>query len=336
MDNPVGLSGFEFIEFATTDPDPLRQLFLAMGLTLTRHHRDKALELYEQNDIHFILNLEPGLRAARFTEAHGPTASAMCWRVSGDPVDAAQAAATRGAQLADGDYPLPALEGIGGTLIYLCNPENLYDALGFVPVATTTPMRNCGFLRVDHLTNNVEKGNLSKWSDFYKGVFGFTEMRYFDIRGNLTGLQSYALKSPCGTFAIPINEAKEKRSQINEYLERHNGPGIQHIALLTEDLVTSIQRMNGQVPTLDIEPDYYDTAFDRTPTFGGDRQALKDLQILIDGDERGYLLQIFSKDAIGPIFFEFIQRANHHSFGEGNFGALFKSIERDQQRRGYL
>ena len=178
---------------------------------------------------------------------------------------------------------------------------------------------------------------MAKWAKFYKEIFGFTEIRYFDIQGVKTGLTSFALKSPCGTFCIPINEGTEKKSQINEYLEEYKGPGVQHIALHTDDIINAVAKLNKMgVETLDISPDYYKSVFDRVPNVTEDKKRLEELNILVDGDESGYILQIFTKNVIGPIFFEIIQRKNHHSFGEGNFGALFESIERDQMKRGYL
>ena len=193
-----------------------------------------------------------------------------------------------------------------------------------------------GFRLLDHLTNNVEKGTMARWTAFYQEVFGFTEVRTFDIRGEKTGLQSYALRSPCGSFCIPINEADDAKSQINEYLRDYGGPGVQHLALLTDDLLGSLEAVGGAIEFLDIEPGYHDEAFARVPGVREDHDAIRQRQVLVDGDERGYLLQIFTKNLIGPIFFELIQRRDHDSFGEGNFAALFRSIERDQERRGVL
>ena len=194
-----------------------------------------------------------------------------------------------------------------------------------------------GFLSIDHLTNNVEKGSMQKWASFYKDVFDFEEVRYFDIRGAQTGLTSYALRSPCGKFCIPINEGSERKSQINEYLEEYKGPGIQHLAFLTDDILYSLDRLEGSdIQTLDIDDENYRDIFNKFPQVAEDHQRLRDHNILVDGDEKGYLLQIFTKNLVGPIFVEIIQRRNHYSFGEGNFGALFRSIERDQMKRGYL
>lgn len=209
--------------------------------------------------------------------------------------------------------------------------------MGFVPLKDPDLVPSKGFQVIDHLTNNVYKGTMERWSNFYKDIFGFIEVRYFDIRGAKTGLLSYALRSPCGKFCIPINEGTEAKSQINEYLDEYKGPGVQHIAFLTSDIIKSLESLKGTgIETLDMDNEYYEEAFKRVPQVTEDRSKLQDLQILVDGDEEGYLLQIFTKNIIGPIFFEIIQRKNHLAFGEGNFGALFRSIERDQQKRGYL
>ena len=209
--------------------------------------------------------------------------------------------------------------------------------MGFSELENPDIVPNLGFEFIDHLTNNVQQGTMKKWADFYKDIFGFYEIRYFDIRGAKTGLTSYALRSPDGSFCIPINEGTESKSQINEYLDEYKGPGVQHIALHTSSMIDSISQLNKtQVETLDIDDEYYQEVFNRVPNVSEDHKKLQDLQILVDGDDEGYLLQIFTKNIIGPIFFEIIQRKNHHAFGEGNFGALFRSIERDQEKRGYL
>ena len=194
-----------------------------------------------------------------------------------------------------------------------------------------------GFLSVDHLTNNVYKGTMQTWADFYKNVFGFTEVRYFDIKGAKTGLTSYALRSPDGSFCIPINEGNESKSQIEEYLREYQGPGVQHLAFITRDILASLDAMEGSaIETLDIAPDYYEEAFQRVPDVREDKARIMAHNVLVDGDEQGYLLQIFTKNLFGPIFIEIIQRENNLSFGEGNFGALFRSIEKDQERRGVI
>jgi 4-hydroxyphenylpyruvate dioxygenase len=270
----------------------------------------------------------------------------MGWRVK-DAKKALALALQRGAREAEHeDYfdekgePVPAIYGIGDSLIYFIDgyrKPGLYSRLGFRPHPAPDMVASKGFLAIDHLTNNVHKGTMEQWVNFYKNVFGFTEVRYFDIRGAKTGLTSYALRSPCGKFCIPINEASEKKSQINEYLDEYKGPGVQHLAFLTEDILTSLDQLKGtSIQCLDIDPDYYDTIFDRVPNVTESRERIRDHNVLVDGDEEGYLLQLFTKNLVGPIFIEIIQRKNHLSFGEGNFGALFKSIERDQMKRGVL
>jgi 4-hydroxyphenylpyruvate dioxygenase len=208
--------------------------------------------------------------------------------------------------------------------------------MGFVPHTSPDHRPAKGFLAIDHLTNNVPKGTMGAWVEFYKQVFGFTEVRYFDIRGVKTGLTSFALRSPCGSFCIPINEGTESKSQINEYLEEYRGPGIQHLAFTTSDIIATLESMGDAVATLDIDDAYYEEVFQRVPNVTENKAKLREHHVLVDGDADGYLLQIFTKNVVGPIFIEIIQRKNHHAFGEGNFGALFRSIERDQERRGYL
>ncbi len=344
-DNPLGLDGIEFVEFVSPDPEALHRLFVEFGFSRIKHHRSKKIDLYRQNDITFLLNREPESFAAKFGKLHGPSICSMGWRVK-DVFKATAAAAARGAVLEHeekdyfgrNDHPTPAIRGIGDSLIYLVddwmNPF-FYEGLGFDSYRAPAHVPHKGFISIDHLTNNVPLGTMKKWADFYKGVFGFTEVRYFDIRGTRTGLQSYALRSPCGKFCIPINEATEKESQINEYLREYNGPGIQHLAFLTSDIVASLEKLEGtSIQTLDIDDEYYAEVFDRVPGVTEDREVLRRHQILVDGDEDGYLLQIFTKNLVGPIFIEIIQRKNHLSFGEGNFQALFRSIERDQMKRG--
>jgi 4-hydroxyphenylpyruvate dioxygenase len=340
MENPISLLGMEFIEYAAKDTSLLRDLFKKLGFYQSMKDPKRSITLYRQNDIRFLVNTEPNSFAFRFTEAHGPAAPAMGWRVK-DAKAAREIAVSRGARPAEGDYrtahgPVPAIYGIGDSLIYFIDDSITYESMGFAPVPGAKPTDK-GFLRVDHLTNNVPNGTMGQWADFYKKIFGFTEVRYFDIKGKKTGLQSFALRSPCGTFCIPINEAKEEKSQINEYLREYKGAGIQHIALLTNDILASLKSVRDEgLPMLEIDPSYYDEAFRRVPQVTEDRKTIQELGVLIDGDPEGYLLQIFTQNAIGPIFFEIIQRKNHQSFGEGNFGALFRSIEADQEKRGTL
>jgi len=342
--NPLGLDGLEFVELAGPDPEALHRLLVAFGFSRTMRHTRRALDLYQQGDIRFLVDRDPTSAAGRFAAAHGPSIPAMGWRVA-DADAAAQIAAARGARIVDGDLArgsevVPAIVGVGDSLIYLIdryrNPQ-YWSQLGFVPHPEPITVAPKGFVAIDHLTNNVARGELATWSAFYRDVFGFTDVRTFDIRGTQTGLVSYALRSPCGRFCIPINEGTEARSQINEYLDEYRGPGIQHLAFLTEDLLGSLRALDGTgIATLDIEDDYYRSIFDRVPDVREDRDEIRQRKVLVDGDAAGYLLQIFTANLVGPIFIELIQRRNHLSFGEGNFGALFRSIERDQVRRGYL
>ncbi len=343
--NPLGLDGIEFVEFASPDPDRLHRLFLEFGFSRVMRHAERAIDLYRQHDIVFLLNREASSFAEGFAKDHGPSICSMGWRVQ-DGTKAASVGAERGATLrADGDHrrsgtPIPAIEGIGGSLIYLVDDrrdfETRYGAMGFRPLDQPDVVPDHGYVLIDHLTNNVFKGTMDRWASFYKDVFGFTEVRYFDIRGVKTGLTSYALRSPCGKFCIPINEADEKKSQINEYLDEYKGPGVQHLAFLTNDILASLKAGEGSknIEFLDIDDDYYNEVFERIPNVSEDHEEIKRRNVLVDGDDDGYLLQIFTKNLVGPIFIEIIQRKNHLSFGEGNFGALFRSIERDQARRG--
>jgi 4-hydroxyphenylpyruvate dioxygenase len=344
-ENPLGLRGIEFIEFASTSPEQLESLFRSLGFSRLHRHRALAVDAWSQNDIHFLVNREPGSFAASFLAQHGPCVSAMGWRVD-DAAQAFEEALERGARPYTGGeagkptLDKPAIHGIGDSLIYFVDrwggAEGNLWATEFTPHPAPEQVPDKGFLLIDHLTNNVHKGTLGQWADFYKQVFGFTELRYFDIRGQRTGLYSFALQSPCKTFCIPINEGTESKSQIEEYLREYKGPGVQHIALLSEDLLGSLDAVSGQVPTLDIEPSYYAEVFNRVPHVKESPERIQAHSVLVDGDEEGYLLQIFTRNMVGPIFFELIQRRNHRSFGEGNFGALFRSIERDQERRGVL
>lgn len=343
--NPVGILGFEFVEFATPNFEGLHKLFSDLGFSRTMSHTQMKADYYNQGDIHFIINRENGSFAESFMKQHGPCACATGWRVE-DAQKAFEIAISRGARPApQSDYvrngrKIPAILGVGDSVIYFIDDHknpNRYEEMGFKkdPQAHLVPSK--GFALMDHLTNNVYQGQLKPLADFYKNVFGFEEVRYFDIRGQKTGLLSFALRSPCGSFCIPINEGTEAKSQINEYLREYKGPGIQHIALLTPNMLKTMDAMQGaDFDTLDIDSDYYDEVFKRVPNVTEDHGQIKHYNLLVDGDDSGYLIQIFSQNVIGPIFFEFIQRKNNLGFGEGNFGALFRAIERDQERRGVL
>jgi len=343
MSNPIGVAGIEWVELASRDPETLHELFLELGFSRVMEHPKRHVDLYRQGDITLLLNRDEASHAAAFEKAHGPCIASMAWRTTLGSHDAARAAFDRGAVMANGDYEgIAAMRGIGDSLLYFTPADasgaRLYGSLGFVPCARPDRVPDKGFVAIDHLTNNVERGELPRWATFYKRIFGFTEVRYFDIRGVKTGLISYALRSPDGSFCIPINEGTEAKSQINEYLEEYKGAGVQHLALLTKDILGSLRGLERarHVGFLDIDSDYYRDLRARFPRVKEDFAEIERRNVLVDGDDDGYLLQIFTKNLVGPIFIEMIQRENHLSFGEGNFGALFRSIERDQARRGYL
>ncbi|MCF6224876.1 MAG: 4-hydroxyphenylpyruvate dioxygenase [Xanthomonadales bacterium] len=341
--NPLGLRGIEFTEFATPDSDFMEQVFLAFGFSKLKECNGKDIVYFNQNDIHFLVNHEKEGFSADFARRHGPAICSMGWRVD-NAENAREIAILNGARGADPsttDLPYPAIYGIGDSLIYFID---IFADKGSIYVNDFTDLEqpiiaaDKGFLAIDHLTNNVRKGTMHEWADFYKKVFGFTEVRYFDIRGKETALISYALRSPDGSFCIPINEGKgDDRNQIDEYLREYDGPGVQHLAFLTNDIIASLDGIDRNViDTLDISDDYYEKVFDRVPNVKEDHQKIQDHQVLVDGDENSYLLQIFTRNLFGPIFIEIIQRENNLGFGEGNFQALFESIERDQRKRGVL
>lgn len=346
-DNPAGTDGFEFVEFAHSDPQKLRELFDRMGYALTARHKTKAVELWQQGDVTYVLNAEPGSFAARFVDKHGPCAPSMGWRV----VDAQKAfdhAVSKGAEpyLGDGKtMDLPAIKGIGGSLIYFIDqyydtsPYNAeFDWLG------QSKPRGDGFYYLDHLTHNVFKGNMDKWFAFYGDLFNFKQIRFFDIQGKHSGLFSRALTSPCGRIRIPINEDRGETGQIVSYLKKYKGEGIQHIAVGTDDIYASTDRIADKgIKFMPGPPDtYYDLSHERVKGHEEPIEKLKKFGILIDGEgvvdggETRILLQIFSKTVIGPIFFEFIQRKGDDGFGEGNFKALFESIEQEQIDNGEI
>ena len=345
--NPAGTDGFEFVEFASPEPQALRDLFGRMGFALTARHRDRAVELWQQGDITYVLNDEPGSHARRFVAEHGPCAPAMGWRV----VDAAHAfahAVAHGATPYDGPGKVvdwPAIVGIGGSLIYLNEDygtgANPYAGFDFIAPAKPAGV---GFHYLDHLTHNVHKGNMDLWFGFYQRLFGFRQIRFFDIAGKYTGLFSRALTSPCGRIRIPINEDRGETGQIVEYLRRYKGEGIQHIAVGSDDLYSATDEIAARGLKFMPKPPmaYYELSKTRVAGHDEPLERMAQHGILIDGEgvvdggETRILLQIFSKTVIGPIFFEFIQRKGDDGFGEGNFRALFESIEADQIERGVL
>ena len=345
--NPAGTDGFEFVEFAHPEPQVLRDLFGRMGYALVARHRRKAIELWQQGDITYVLNDEPGSHARRFVEAHGPCAPSMAWRVA-DAAHAFAHAVRGGAEPYDGPgktVDWPAIVGIGGSLIYFTDRHGDADPYGteFEWVAAPKP-EGVGFRYLDHLTHNVHRGNMDTWFDFYGRLFGFRQIRFFDIAGKYTGLHSRALTSPCGRIRIPINEDRGETGQIVEYLRRYNGEGIQHIAVGCDDIYGAVDAIAGRGVRFMPKPPmaYYELS--KTRVVGHeeplDRLALHGILIdgegVVGGGETRILLQIFSKTVIGPIFFEFIQRKGDDGFGEGNFKALFESIEQDQIERGVL
>jgi len=342
--NPMRTDGFEFVEYAAPDPSSLRRLFERMGLPAVARHRSKDVTLHRQGDINFIVNAERDSFAQKFARAHGPCACAMAFRVA----DAAFAY-TRALELGAKPGPatagpmelnIPSIEGIGGSLIYLVDrygERTIYD-VDFLPIHEAPADIEVGLTRIDHLTHNVRRGNMSLWAGFYEKLFNFREIRYFSIEGEQTGLFSRALTSPCGKIRIPINESQDDKSQIEEYLSEYKGEGIQHIALGTDDIYRTVDALRGRGIEFQDAPSTYYQGVDARVT--GHREVLSELarrHILIDGSaESGILLQIFTKNAIGPIFFEVIQRKGNEGFGEGNFQALFESIELDQKRRGVI
>ncbi len=359
-DNPMGTDGFEFVEYAAPDPVALGQQFETMGFTPIAKHRTKNVTLYRQGEVNYIINAEPNSFAQRFARQHGPSVCAMAFRVT-DAKQAYERALELGAWGFDNhtgpmELNIPAIKGIGDSLIYFVDRWHgknaaatgaignisIYD-VDFVPIAAAPAApKGFGLTYIDHLTHNVHRGRMKEWADFYERLFNFREVRYFDIEGKLTGLKSKAMTSPCGKIRIPINESSDDKSQIAEYLDLYHGEGIQHIAMGTDDIYATVDamRMRG-VLFQDTIATYYDLVNRRLPNHGENLDELKRLRILIDGaTHQGapneLLLQIFTQTVIGPIFFEIIQRKGDQGFGEGNFRALFESIELDQVRRGVL
>jgi 4-hydroxyphenylpyruvate dioxygenase len=346
FDNPMGTDGFEFVEYAAPDPELLRRLFASLGFPVTARHRSKDVTLHRQGDVNFIINAEPDSFAQRFAKQHGPCACAMAFRVK-DATRALKRAVELGATAVSSpvgpmELNIPAIEGIGGSLVYLVDrygDKSIYD-VDFLPVEPTGEFQDAGLTYVDHLTHNVFRGNMDKWAGFYEKLFNFREIRYFDIEGKLTGLISKAMTSPCGKIRIPINESRDDKSQIEEYLREYQGEGIQHIALGTDDIYQTVDRLRSNgVEFQDTPETYYEGVDARVAGHGEPLDELQKRSILVDGaptEGQGLLLQIFTKNVIGPIFFEIIQRKGNEGFGEGNFQALFESIELDQVRRGVI
>jgi 4-hydroxyphenylpyruvate dioxygenase len=343
-DNPMETDGFEFVEFTAPDPGALAEVFERLGFALVGRHRSKQVSQYRQGDINFIVNGEPKSPAENFAALHGPSACAMAFRVK-DARAAYERALANGAKPFVGragpmELNIPAIEGIGGSALYLVDRyggHTIYD-VDFVPVGDEY-VPGAGLARIDHLTHNVFKGRMDHWARFYEDLFNFREIRYFDIEGKLTGLKSRAMTSPDGKIRIPLNESADDKSQIAEYLEVYKGEGIQHVALSTDDIYSTVETLKSRgVPFAEAPPDaYYEMLDERLPGHEEPVDRMKSLGILADGSKKGgILLQIFTTNLIGPIFFEIIQRKGDEGFGEGNFQALFESMERDQIRRGVL
>ncbi len=341
--NPAGLNGFAFLEFSGPNKQMLHDLFIQLGFTLTSKHKTKDIYRYQQGHANFLLNNEPNNQAQAHQKIHGSGACAMGFNVD----NATQALAHTLKQGGDAfnnhqekfNSSLHAIHGIGGSLIYFCDKTiNPYEA--FSAIADCPPLKGSDLYLIDHLTHNVFQGNLDTWANFYTTLFNFHEIRFFDISGDKTGLLSRAMGSPCGKIKIPLNESKDDASQIAEFINDYHGEGIQHIALLTENIYDSVEAVkNNGINFLDVPTTYYDSITQRLNWHNEDITRMKKNAILIDGadtSEGGLLLQIFTKNVLGPAFFEIIQRKGNNGFGEGNFSALFEAIERDQMQRGVI
>ncbi len=358
-ENPMGTNGFEFVEYTAPDPVALGKVFENLGFKAIARHRHKDVTLYRQGEINFLINAEKDSFAQRFARLHGPSICAIAFRVD-DATKAYKRALELGAWGFDsGSGPMelniPAIKGIGDSLIYLVDrwkgkngsggigDISIYD-VDFVAIDSATAeddmnYKGAGLEIIDHLTHNVHKGRMAEWAEFYERLFNFREVRYFDIEGKVTGVKSKAMTSPCGKIRIPINEeGTEEKGQIQEYLDMYRGEGIQHIALGTSTIYDTIENLRKrELRFLDTPDTYYELLDKRLPNHGEDVDRLKKNRILLDGGPNNdLLLQIFTENQIGPIFFEIIQRKGNEGFGEGNFKALFESIELDQMRRGVV
>ncbi|MES2685916.1 MAG: 4-hydroxyphenylpyruvate dioxygenase [Pseudomonadota bacterium] len=355
-DNPMGTDGFEFIEYAAPDTAAMGAVFERMGFKPIAKHRHKNVTLYRQGGINFIINAEPDSFAQRFARQHGPSVCAIAFRVQ-DAKAAYERAIALGAwgyahTAGPGELNIPAIKGIGDSIIYFIDrwrgkngaKDGDIGNIGFfdvdfepLPGAELNPAGH-GLTYIDHLTHNVHRGRMAEWSGFYERLFNFREVRYFDIEGQATGVKSKAMTSPCGKIRIPINEeGNEKAGQIQEYLDRYQGEGIQHIAMGSDDLYATVDSLQlSGMKLLNTGDTYYELLDKRIPGHGENVADLQARNILVDGTPGELLLQIFSENQLGPIFFEFIQRKGNQGFGEGNFKALFESIELDQMRRGVL
>jgi len=349
FDNPMGVNGFEFVEFAAPDPKLLHDLFPRLGFAAVAKHKSKKITLYRQGDCTFLVNEEPDSFASAFAEKHGPCACGFAIRFTRPASEVHKEALANGAEPISGleetkAVDVPVIQGIGGSMLYLVDRygakgEVYDDEYEWLPGAERHP-KGFGLTFIDHLTHNLYFGNMEKFADFYERVFNFREIRYFDIKGAKTGLVSKAMTAPDGIVRIPLNESSDEKSQINEYLEEYKGEGIQHIALFTDNIYETVEAMRAQnVEFLDTPDTYYEIVEERVPNHGEDLERMKKNRLLLDADDetkKKLLLQIFTQNCIGPIFFEIIQRKGNEGFGNGNFTALFESIERDQMKRGVL
>jgi 4-hydroxyphenylpyruvate dioxygenase len=348
--NPMGTDGFEFVEYTAPDIELLRSLFTRMGFPEVARHKSKNVTLHKQADCNFIINAEPGSYAEQYARDHGPSACAMAFRVK-DARAAFERAVKLGAtpaktDVGKGELDIPAIEGIGGSLLFFVDQYggngSIYDVdFDFVDDAAELEQSHASHLTyIDHLTHNVHRGRMAVWADFYERLFNFREIRYFDIEGKQTGLFSKAMTSPCGKIRIPLNESQDDKSQIEEFLREYKGEGIQHIALGSDDIYTAVDIIRERgIPFQDTPDTYYEMLPERIKGHDESLPELEKRRILMDGaptEGQGLLLQIFTQNVIGPIFFEIIQRKGNEGFGEGNFKALFESIELDQVRRGVL
>ncbi len=341
-ENPCELDGFAFLEFSGPDKNAFDEQFKHMGFSVAATHNDLDISLYQQGDIQFIVNAEGNCQAAEHAKIHGPGACAMGFKVK-NARQAYEYALGQGAEAfedsASVNHRLPAIKAIGGSVIYFVD-EDLRPFANQWNKQQAEAVKDSGLVAIDHLTHNVYRGNMDKWAEFYKSIFIFREIRFFNIEGQMTGLTSRALSSPCNKIKIPLNESKDDHSQIEEFLHEYQGEGIQHIALSTDDIYYTIQILREkEIKFLDVPDTYYELLGNRIPWHQEKLGQLQEKHILMDGEQdpsKGLLLQIFTENTFGPVFFEIIQRKGNEGFGEGNFQALFEAIERDQIRRGAL
>ncbi len=341
-DNPCGLDGFAFLEFSGPDKQRLHQQFSEMGFKIVATHKNQDISLFKQGNIEFIVNAAPNCQAETHAKTHGPGACAMGFKVR-DAKAAYEYAISHGATPFEdchhAHHELPAIQAIGGSVIYFVDAHHRPFGT-HLEITNSSPVPGNGLVEIDHLTHNVFRGHMDKWAKFYETIFNFQEIRFFNIKGKMTGLVSRALGSPCGKIKIPLNESKDDMSQIEEFLHDYKGEGIQHMALTTKNIYESIHSLRKQgVKFLDTPDTYYEMIETRLPWHTEPLDKLHAEKILIDGEkdpQHGLLLQIFTQNIFGPVFFEIIQRKGNQGFGEGNFQALFEAIERDQMRRGTL